>query len=396
MEKLIEISRYLIQAVSLTFRRYLFDQIDWDARLIAIKGARGTGKTTMLLQWLAEQNQPPWQAVYFSMDELYFVSHTLVDTAATFRQHGGKVMVLDEVHKYKDWAREIKIIYDRYADLKVIFTGSSIIDITRQEGDLSRRALFYELKGLSYREYLSLHHGISFPSYSLSQLLDRQHQWSTDFPSVFRPLALFKDYLQYGYYPFSVEGYSSYYQRLRQMVRLIVEYDMAEVKGFDIRHAQKLLQLLHVVAQQVPFSPNIKSLAEKTRIHRNSINNYLYFLHEARLIHLLYPKGYSVAVLQKPEKIYLENTNLLYALSDEEPSVGTVRVVFFNNQISIDHVAFQSQYADFEIDGRHFEVGGRHKNKKQLKGAQQGWVVKDDIEYPVGHSLPLWIFGFLY
>ncbi|MGD1894617.1 MAG: ATP-binding protein [Cyclobacteriaceae bacterium] len=313
MEELLEVSERLISQTARSFKRSLYDTILWDERLIGIKGARGVGKTTLLLQWLRERGLPTREAAYFSLDELYFTTHRLVDTARAFSQQGGKVLVLDEVHKYPGWAREIKNIYDRYADLQIVFTGSSIIDISRQEADLSRRVRMYELPGLSYREYLALYHQQQWPILSLSELLTTDNLRDR-FPEDFKPLAHWKDYLVQGYYPFYREYPHSYQERLRQLVRTIVEYDMAELKGFDIRHAKKMLQLLYVIAQLVPFKPNINSLSDKTKLHRTTISNYLHFLHDARLTHLLFATGSGVATLQKPEKVYLNNTNLFYVL----------------------------------------------------------------------------------
>lgn len=290
----------------------------------------------------------------------------------------------------------IKNLYDRYEDLQIIFTGSFIIDIAKQEGDLSRRALLYELKGMSYREYLNLVDGYDFKPFDMVELLSTDNLRSF-FPEGFRPLAYFREYLMFGYYPFSLTNKESYFPRLNQLVRTIVEYDMAELKGFDIRHAKKMLQLLYVVAQQVPFKPNINSLASKTAIHRNSINNYLYFLHEARLLHLLYKKGMSIAVLQKPEKVFVDNTNLLFALSDDTPDGGTIRETFFNNQLQVYHTVNYSDVADFEVDSKFtFEIGGKNKSRRQISGIPNAWIVKDDLEYPAGEAFPLWIFGFLY
>jgi predicted AAA+ superfamily ATPase len=331
------------------------------------------------------------------LDELYFTGHTLLETARQFYQQGGKVLVLDEVHKYPSWSTEIKNLYDRYDDLKIVFTGSSIMEISRQEADLSRRTLMYELWGMSYREYLELAHGIVHPAFTLEELLAGDHALVGKLQPGFKALAYFQDYLQFGYYPFYLSDREDYYTRLRQLCRIIVEYDMAELKGFDVRHAKKMLQLLFVVAQQVPFKPNVNSLAGKTQIHRNSINNYLYFLHEARLLHLLYPEGISVATLQKPEKVFLNNTNLLFALSEAKPSAGTVREVFFNNQLSMGHRVNHAAQTDFVINNKYyFEVGGKSKKNKQLAGLPSAWLVKDDLEYPVGNAIPLWLFGMLY
>ncbi len=397
MEELLEVSQALIRNAPAAFKRYLHDQIDWHNRLIGIKGARGCGKTTLLLQWIKQLELPGHEAAYFSLDELYFTTNTLVDTGKQFYQQGGKVLVLDEVHKYPSWSREIKNLHDRYEDLKIVFTGSSIIDIAKQEADLSRRAMMYELNGLSYREYLEFQYRYKLSPIALDKILDVNWDIRSFFPDNFKPLAFFKEYLQLGYYPFFANDPLGYYQRLKQLTRTIIEYDMAELKGFDIRHAKKLLQLLYVIAQQEPFKPNINNLSEKTGIHRNTVGNYLHFLHNARLIHLLYPGGPSISILQKPGKVYLNNTNLLYALSEDTPSTGTVREVFFNSQLNVNHQVNYSSRTDFEVDKKyHFEIGGKNKGRKQINTITHAWVVKDDIEYPVGQSLPLWIFGFLY
>lgn len=397
MNELLELSGQLTQEVQIGFSRYLFSMINWENRLIGIKGARGTGKTTMLLQWLRRKQLPVTRAAYFSLDELYFSTHTLVDTGREFYQKGGKILVLDEVHKYPGWAREIKILYDRYKDLQIIFTGSSIIDISRQEADLSRRAIIHELHGLSYREFLEMKGIKSLTPFTLQQLLTGQVKLRQQVPPDFKPLEHFEAYLQYGYYPFSFEDLTGYPMRLRQLIRLVVEFDMAEVKGFDIRNAKKMLQLLSIIAGQVPFKPNLVKLAEKSQVHRNSIANYLYFLEEARLIGLLHPSGNSIATLQKPEKIFLNNTNLMYAMGQGPPERGSLRETFFYNQVRAIHRLNQPKTADFEVDGKWiFEIGGAGKTRKQIKGQPDAWIVKDDIEYPVGNTLPLWAFGFLY
>lgn len=397
MITLLEQSERLVSSVSLDFKRYLFNFIKWENRLIGIKGARGTGKTTLLLQWIKEQNLPTEKAAYFSLDDLYFTANTLKDTVSQFYKNGGIILVLDEVHKYKNWSQEIKNCYDFYPDLKIIFTGSSIIDIAKQEGDLSRRALLYELVGLSFREYLTMLHIIDLPIFSLDDLLFNSTAIKKKIPNDFRPLKHFGNYLNYGYYPFGLADTTSVHQRINQLIRTIVEIDMAELQDFDIRNAKKLLQLIYVIAQQVPFKPNISNLAIKTGIHRNSLNNYLYYLEQAKIISLLFPTGNSIAILQKPEKIVLNNTTLLHALAEEKSLVGTVRETFFVSQLQTFHKVQLSKQADFLIDGKYtFEVGGKSKGQKQIEGIENAWIVKDDIELPMLNTIPLWMIGLLY
>lgn len=301
------------------------------------------------------------------------------------------------MHKYKNWSLEIKNIYDFFPDLKIIFTGSSIIDISKQEGDLSRRALMYELPGLSYREYLSLQGIIDLPIISLDELLFNTVKVKMMIPKDFRPLAHFGNYLNYGYYPFGLADVPSVHQRINQLIRTIVEVDMAELKDFDIRNARKLLQLVYIIAQQVPFKPNITTLAAKTGIHRNSLNNYLYYLEQAKIISLLFPAGISTAVLQKPDKIFLNNTTLLAALAEEQSNIGTVRETFFLSQLRSLHKVQLPKHGDFLVNGIYtFEVGGKGKSQKQISGLENAWIVKDDMELPMLNTLPLWMFGLLY
>jgi predicted AAA+ superfamily ATPase len=397
MNTLLEQSERLIASTNLDFKRYLFVVIQWNSRLIGVKGARGTGKTTLLLQWIKEQNLATEKAAYFSLDDLYFTEHSLKDTVSQFYKNGGSILALDEVHKYKNWSIEIKNVYDFFPDLKIIFTGSSIIDISKQEGDLSRRALMYELPGLSYREYLSMLGIINLPVIDLDELLFNPVAIKKKIPQGFRPLEHFRNYLNHGYYPFGLEDSSSVYQRINQLIRTIVEVDMAELKDFDIRNAKKLLQLVYVIAQQVPFKPNISSLSAKIGIHRNSLNNYLYYLEQAKIISLLFPAGNSTAVLQKPEKIFLNNTTLLAALAEQQSNIGTVRETFFLSQLQPLHKVHLPKQGDFFVNGKYtFEVGGKGKGQKQLDGIENAWVVKDDIEFPMLKTIPLWMFGLLY
>lgn len=397
MISLLEQSENLLAQTFLDFKRFLFDKIRWNNRLIGIKGARGTGKTTLLLQWLKQQNLPADKAAYFSLDDLYFTQHSLKETVSDYYKRGGKILVLDEVHKYKNWSAEVKNIYDFYPDLKIIFTGSSIIDISRQQGDLSRRALIYELPGLSFREYLSIKNIINLPVITLDELLLDPGQIKKHMPKDFRPLQHFAAYLNTGYYPFVLEDPESVHQKINQLVRTIVEYDMAELKDFDIRNAKKVLQLIYVIAQQVPFKPNLTSLAVKTTIHRNSLNNYLHYLEQAKIITLLYPAGHSTAVLQKPEKIFLNNTSLLFSLAEEQAEKGAVRETFFMSQLYPFYKIHMPKKGDFIVNNKYtFEIGGKGKDHKQIQDVKNAWLVKDDIETPIAGTIPLWMFGLLY
>lgn len=397
MEHLYEYSDQQLSRIPHRFHRYLYDRIHWKSRLIGIKGARGTGKTTLLLQYLARQNKQAPEVVYLSLDDLYFTTHSLVDTISSVYKEGGLVIGLDEVHKYPGWAREVKIVYDRYPDLQLVFTGSSIIDMAKEEGDLSRRMVLYELYGLSYREYLHFAHNMPFKPIVLNELLGSSTQLRTLFPKEFRPLKFFRDYLQHGYYPFFIEETETFGVRLNQLLRMTIEYDLAELKNFDIRNAKKLLQLLSIIAESVPFKPNISKLAQKTGIHRNSLVNYLHHLEQARLISLLYPSGQSTATLQKPEKIALQNTNLSWVLSNFRPDAGNLRETFVLSQLSVDHQVFYPAIGDFLVDKNLLlEIGGKAKSKEQIRDFNNARLVVDDIEFPTAGRLPLWLFGFLY
>lgn len=396
MELIFQKSEALINRLSSEKQRYLYAKINWDNRLIGIKGARGSGKTTLLLQRLKAMQLPVSKAAYISLDDLYFTTNSLVETAEQFHKQGGNYLFIDEVHKYPDWSVHIKNLYDFYPDLKIVFTGSSIIDISKEEGDLSRRVLMYELAGFSFREYLAFNNLYDFKPLALTEILSENRGWRGMFPKEFRPLEFFPDYLKNGYYPFSLEDKTGFEIRLQQLIRLIVEYDMAEIHNFDIRNAKKMLQLLTVLAANVPFKPNLTAIAAKSNIHRNSVISYLHFLEQAKLITLLYPSGISIAILQKPEKIYLNNTNLAYVLSPLITDKGNLRETFFLSQLAVDHRVSYPKKGDFLINNQYtFEIWGKNKNDKQIKTVNESYVVADDTEYPVS-VLPLWLFGFLY
>jgi len=368
MEKLFEFSARVISFVSMDFSRYLMEDIKWEHRLIGIKGARGVGKTTLALQRLKLTGLSNQQAAYFSLDDLYFTNHALRDVVDLFYKSGGELVVLDEVHKYPNWSLEIKNLTDYYPNLRIIFTGSSIIDIAKQEGDLSRRALIYELPGLSFREYLALKKQINLPRISLTDLINYSGDWVVELPSDFRPFAHFKEYLAFGYYPFGISMPDIVYQQINQLIRTIVEIDMASMKEFDIRNAHKMLQLITLIAQQVPFKPNISSIAEKTKIHRNTLPAYFYFLERAKIVSLLLPAGNSISTLQKPEKIYLSNTTLAFALSSGNVEIGSIRETFFLSQVKPFYEVKMPVKGDFLVNDQYtFEIGGKSKNESKSR-----------------------------
>lgn len=395
MEHLTDTSSRLVAEAPDKFHRYLFHHLKQGKRVVGIKGARGTGKTTLLLQKLKALAQPASKAMYVSLDDLYFTENRLFDLGSDFYKRGGRWLFLDEVHKYPGWAKDLKKLYDYYSDLQVLFTASSIIEISKEEADLSRRIRMYELPGMSYREYLNFRHGFDFQPISLGEIMEGT--FDNTLVAQFKPLEYFIDYMRTGYYPFYEEDVGDYYNTLRQMVRFIVEYDMAELRGFDVRNARKMEQLLYVVAQSVPFKPNISKLADRIKIHRTSLGNYLIFLEKARLLNQVFPAGKGIPTMQKAEKLYLENTNLAYALSDERPQIGNIRETFFQNQLSTTHKIRIPQTGDFEVDGKYvFEIGGKNKSRRQVKDLSNAHVVRDDVEFPSPATLPLWIFGFLY
>lgn len=397
MENLLAKSAALVQRTLENFHRYLFAQVRWDNRLIGIKGARGTGKTTLILQRLKSMQALPTKAAYFSLDDLFFTQNHFSKTVEQFYREGGKTVFLDEVHKYPGWAMEVKNLHDFYPDLKIVFTGSSIVDLAKEEGDLSRRVLMYELQGLSFREFLDLEGAAKIPVFSLERLTDRSKDFAGAFPIDFRPLEWFKEYLSRGYYPFFREDREGFHQRLQQSVRTVVEYDMATLKGFDPRNARKLLQLLYILSANVPYNPNLTQLAQKADIHRNSVLNYLLYLEQARLIRLISPEGRGLSLLQKPEKIYLNNPNLAFALAGEGNNPGTLRETFFASQVGAVHRLTAPPKGDFKVDERWlFEIGGVNKTHQQIADLPESFVVRDGLEFPVGKSLPLWMFGCLY
>ncbi len=380
----------MLDRTPLDFQRFLHDRINWKSRLVAILGSRGVGKSTLMLQHIKLEDRID-ETLYVLADDFYFTTHRLYDLALEFYQHGGKALFIDEIHKYRGWSVEIKNIYDKLPDLRVVYSGSSILDLEKGGSDLSRRKLEYHLPGLSFREYVNLSQGCNLPAYSFEEIL----QGKVNYPSTLeKPLKLFRQYVSEGYYPFFLEG--DYHQRLQGILKQIVDDDIPTFAEMTFPSRAKLRKLLYVLAQSVPFKPNYSKLEADLGISRNALPDFIEFLEKAGLVQSLRNKATGMKLLKKVEKIYLQNPNLAYALGATPPDVGSVRETLFLAWLKPFLSVTSSPISDFEVEGRTFEIGGKNKGRQQLHDAAEGYVVKDDIEYAFRQTIPLWHFGFLY
>lgn len=389
MDGLIRIYKKLLRGTSTEFHRYLYDQINWDNRIVGIRGPRGVGKTTMMLQHIKE-NLPADDVLYVNADDIYFSNNRLIDLAERLVQRGVHHLYIDEIHKYKDWSKELKLIYDYYNELQVVFSGSSVLDINKGVADLSRRAVMYYLQGLSFREYLQLFKGITVPQY----LLDDIVAGKPDALTIETPLKWFDEYLKQGYYPFAKE--EGYDDKLRQIINQTLESDIPVFANMSAAMGRKFKQLLMIISQSVPFKPNMSKLADIVGIGRNLMPDYLLYIEEAGMIAQLRDNTGGVRGLGKVDKVYLDNTNLVYSLGKDSADAGNLRETFFFNQMRVNNPITTSSVGDFKIGERIFEVGGKSKGRRQIQGVEQGFVVKDDIEFSSGDILPLWWFGLNY
>lgn len=389
MEKLFEQFHRLIKDVNTDFFRYIYQDINWNNRMIGLTGPRGVGKTTLVLQHI-RQNLNLVRTLYVTAEDFYFADNKLVDLAAAFVKGGGTHLFIDEIHKYKDWAKELKLIYDYHPDLNVIFTGSSVLDLKKGVADLSRRAVMYHMQGLSFREYLQLFHKVESSSYSLAQVLDHKVELLT----VAHPLPLFADYLKRGYYPFALED--DFDIRLQQIITQTLESDIPIYAGMNVSTGRKLKQLMAIIAKSAPFKPNMATIGTTLSASRNNIADYLLYIEEAGMISQLRDATGGIRGLGKVEKVYLDNTNLIYSLAEELSDMGNIRETFFFNQLRVKHDVVSSSVADFRIDDMTFEVGGRTKGQKQIQNVEKGFVVKDDIESGYLNVIPLWQLGMTY
>ena len=391
MEKLYELYAKKLKTVSTDFVRYLYDQINWDSQLIVIMGARGVGKTTMVLQRILMTDAKK-ESLYISADNTFFAGNTLYDIATKFSQEGGKVLYIDEVHKYQDWSKEVKMMYDFLPDLKVVITGSSILELIRgTDADLSRRAIRYKLEGLSFREYLNFSLGLNITTYTLEEILDGKVELPAE---VKYPLAHFKEYLTKGYFPFFKQD--DYYQRLENVINQTMEVDIPAYAKMNVSTARKLKQLLYVISRSVPFKPNFTEIGRAISSDRGTVADHMVYMEKSTLIRQLNFAPDGMDLVQKVDKIYLGNTCFIYALADENPEIGNIRETFFYCAMCVNHKVTSSPAADFIVKGHTFEVGGKSKKQKQIKNVNDAFVVKDDIENAYMNIIPLWTFGFNY
>ncbi|MDO5421395.1 MAG: AAA family ATPase [Bacteroides sp.] len=390
--------RLLVQT-SIGIVRELMTKIHWNNRLIAIRGSRGVGKTTLMLQYIKLNYIPGSREVlYCALDSIYFSNHTLLDLAEKFYLQGGKHLFLDEVHKYPAWSKELKEVYDLYPSLRVVFSGSSLLNILNADADLSRRCLPYNMFGLSFREFLMFYKNIRFPVISLQEVLQGASDICREVNERCRPVQMFKEYLQDGYYPFFTGNREDYYMNIENVVNLILEQEMPLLCGVDPAYIRKLKALLGILASSVPYEVDITKLAGIIGLTRNSVITYLQNLNRAELLKLLYSDLASVKKMQKPDKIYLQNPNLLYAIASTSVQIGTARETFAVNQLAVNHeVEYGRTQGDFVVDHKYtFEIGGADKTFKQIADLPDSFVLADDIEYATGKKLPLWIVGMTY
>lgn len=391
-------SARLINSVSMTHVRYLYDTIDWTSRMVCIKGARGVGKTTLMMQRIKMQFQMDEKALYVSLDDFWFTEHRLIDLAEYHYLHGGTHLFLDEVHRYPydNWAQELKNIYDRYPGFYIVFTGSSLLQIDASAADLSRRCVFYTLHGLSFREFLVFEGKGAFSALKLEELLQGHVGLAASIVSRITVIPLFEEYLRHGYYPFYKETLASYSLRLQQVITTILENDLPAIEKVEYTSIKKMKRLLVILSQMVPFTPNMTKISEQVETPRQSVARMFQLLERAALLTMLYSGKDNIQQLSKPEKVYLDNTNLMYSLAPNA-DIGNIRETFFANQLKQTHEVTFSGQGDFRVDNTYtFEVGGKTKTFNQIKEVPNSYLAIDNVEYGTGQRIPLWMFGFLY
>lgn len=403
MDTLFRKSDRLLANTSTGIVREKMGEIHWNSQLVTIIGAKGVGKSTLIKQYLKLNYQPGDRRVlYCSADTVDFSTRTLVELAEEFVIQGGELLAIDEIHKYKpgttDWSREIKEIYELFPDLKMIVSGSSLLRLKEGDADLSRRAVKYTMPGLSFREALRFYHALSFPVWTLEDILAHPYDLWQMVSSKCKPVALFKEYLEKGYYPFLLEGTGEYYTKIEQVVNYIIETELPQICKVDVANVRKLQALIAMICSETPFELNANKIASALEIGRDTVVEYLKYLGDAKVLNLLYSDKKRIGKLSKPDKVYLENPNILYALAPAKVEIGTLRETFAVDCLSEFHVVeYGKTQGDFKVDSRYtFEIGGRSKDFSQIAGMKDSYIFADDWDMPDGAKLPLWMLGFLY
>lgn len=392
MKKLLELSNLYFSLPTPNFKRYLFDKIDFKSKLIGILGQRGVGKTTLIKQIAQSYELSSSKMLYISADN---ISKSLSEIAIEFSSYGGKLLIIDEIHKASDFAHELKTIYD-FVDIKVIFSGSSALEIENSKVDLSRRALFYELHSLSLREFIAIKFEINLPVLELDDILTKHQDIAQKIKKEFKPLEYFNYYKEFGSYPFFTEGELGYNLRLNEIINIILDSEVATIYNVDSDKINTIRKLLHLLCSSVPVELNIQNLAKESGVSRNTLYSYFYYLQKANLLEIVGANFKNKKLLNKPDKIYLENINLYNILCFNKNS-GSLRESFFISQTKIYHDVKYSNIGDFKVDDKYvFEIGGKNKSFNQIKDIKDSFVVSDDLEIGFGNKIPLWLFGFLY
>ncbi len=394
MEALLEQHDRYMRNLKTQFERPMIEEIDWDEQLICIKGARGVGKTTLIQQHI-KKIQSKHNTLYVCLDDVALPFNRIIEGADWFVKRGGYALFLDEIHKYPNWSSELKNIYDRYPELKVVFTGSSTLQLSSGEADLSRRAFDYTLNGLSFREFVQIETKETYEKYDLDDILQNHRAIANEICGRIKPLEYFDKYLKYGYLPFYLKSKKSYSSKLLNTIKQVIETDLGLLTHSTVQDVNNLKKLLYFLSRTVPYKPNINSIAASMEISRNKVYHFLDYLAQAEIINLLKVQGNGFKTLTKPEKIYLQHPNLIYAF-DTNNSIGNIRETFFLNALRHKHNAAYSPKSDFLIDNKYtFEIGGKNKGREQITGIENSYLALDDIETGYERKVSLWVFWFL-